>query len=104
MLHNQVSSLRRTLGRDWRLETRVRPDGKEIVIDSNRPGGLGMTDIWAFRRRHPRARWSQPINLGPAVNSPRAETRPSLLSDGTTLYFGSTRGASQDVFTSTRTP
>lgn len=80
----------------------VRPDGKEIVFDSNRPGGLGSTDVWAARRRHPWRAWSQPMNLGPAVNSPVAETRPSLSSDGTVLYFGSTRGESQDVFSSTR--
>jgi Tol biopolymer transport system component len=80
----------------------VRPDGKEIVFDSNRPGGLGLTDVWGAARRHPWAPWSQPVNLGPAVNSPAAETRPSLSSDGTILYLGSTRGASQDVFVSTR--
>jgi hypothetical protein len=81
----------------------VRPDGNEIVIDSNRPGGLGLTDVWGADRRHPSDPWSTPVNLGPAVNSPAAETRPSLSTDGTTLYFGSTRAASQDIFTSTRT-
>jgi hypothetical protein len=54
----------------------VRPDGKEIVFDSNRPGGVGLTDVWGATRRHPWAAWSQPVNLGPAVNSPAAETRP----------------------------
>jgi WD40 repeat protein len=82
----------------------VRRDGREIVFDSNRPGGLGLTDVWAASRRYPWGAWSQPGNLGPAINSPAAETRASLSTDGTTLYFGSTRGASQDVFTSTRTP
>jgi Tol biopolymer transport system component len=80
----------------------VRRDGLEIVFDSNRPGGLGLSDVWAATRPHAGAPWSQPVNLGPAVNSPAAETRPSLSSDGTILYFGSTRGASQDVFTSAR--
>jgi WD40-like Beta Propeller Repeat len=80
----------------------VSSDGREIVFDSNRPGGLGLTDVWAATRRHPWASWSQPLNLGPAVNSPAAETRASLSSDRSTLYFGSTRGPSQDVFTSTR--
>src|ERR671918_1741015 len=81
----------------------VRRDGLEIVFDSNRPGGVGAFDVWAATRDHERAAWSQPLNLGSAVNSPAAETRPSLSSDGTILYFGSTRGLSQDVFTSTRT-
>jgi WD40-like Beta Propeller Repeat len=81
----------------------VRRDGLEIVFDSNRPGGLGAFDVWEATRDHERASWSQPLNIGSAVNSPAAETRPSLSSDGTILYFGSTRGLSQDVFTSTRT-
>jgi Tol biopolymer transport system component len=78
----------------------VRSDGREIVFDSTRQGG--MPDIWAATRPHPWAPWSAPVNLGPTVNSPAAETRPSLSADGTTLYFGSTRGTSQDVFTSIR--
>jgi peptidoglycan-associated lipoprotein len=77
-------------------------DDREIVFDSNRPGGFGQLDVWTATRTHAWASWSQPVNLGPAVNSPAAETRPSLSSDGSILYFGSTRGASQDVFTSTR--
>ncbi len=78
----------------------VRSDGREIVFDSTRQGGL--SDIWAASRPHPWAPWSTPENLGVAVNSPAAETRPSLSEDGRILYFGSTRGPSQDVFTSTR--
>jgi WD40-like Beta Propeller Repeat len=81
----------------------VRSDGREIVFDSNRPGGVGVFDVWTATRRHRWTPWSQPVNLGPAVNSAAAETRPLLSSEGTILYFGSTRGASQDVFTSTRT-
>lgn len=80
----------------------VRRDGLEIVFDSNRPGGQGLFDIWSATRPDSRAPWSQPVNLGPALNSPAAETRPSLSTDGTILYFGSTRLASQDVFISTR--
>jgi Tol biopolymer transport system component len=80
----------------------VRRDGLEIVFDSNRPNGIGLFDVWSAARSHRSEPWGQPVNLGAAVNSPAAETRPSLSSDGTVLYFGSTRGASQDVFTSTR--
>jgi Tol biopolymer transport system component len=79
----------------------VRLDGREIVFDSTRQGG--PPDIWAATREQPWAPWSEPVNLGNAVNTPAfAETRPSLSADGTTLYFGSTRGTSQDVYTSTR--
>jgi WD40-like Beta Propeller Repeat len=50
----------------------VRPDGREIVFDSNRPGGLGLTDVWSASRNYPWGTWSQPVNLGKAVNSEAA--------------------------------
>jgi WD40 repeat protein len=74
----------------------------EIVFDSNRPVGGQAFDIWSATRPRARARWSAPVRLGPAVNSDASETRASLSRDGTTLYFGSTRGASQDVYVSRR--
>jgi phenylacetate-coenzyme A ligase PaaK-like adenylate-forming protein len=96
----------RTAGRAAELNTPfndarpyVRGD-REIVFDSDR--GTQGFDIWSatrLKRGHP---WSDPVNLGPAVNSAAAETRASLSRDGKTLYFGSTRGSSQDVFTSAR--
>jgi hypothetical protein len=83
----------------------VSADGKEIVFDAARPDALGSTDldVWSARRPHRRAPWSEPANLGDTVNSPAAETRPSLSTDRSVLYLGSTRGTSQDVFASTRT-
>jgi WD40 repeat protein len=35
--------------------------------------------------------WSEPVNLGPAINSPFLEESPMLSNDGLTLYFMSTR-------------
>ena len=35
--------------------------------------------------------WSQPVNLGPEVNSAFEDIAPHLSSDGLALYFGSTR-------------
>lgn len=70
----------------------VRRDGLELFMFSNRPGTLGMADIYAATRVSTSAPWSTPVNLGPNVNAQNgAETRPSLSWDGTTLYFGSTR-------------
>ncbi len=36
--------------------------------------------------------WSEPINIGPPVNSPYWESQPSFSSDGKTLYYSSNRG------------
>jgi hypothetical protein len=83
----------------------VRKDGREIVFDSNRPGGLGATDIYSANRSSVDEPWSAPANLGSGINTPAGESRASLSWDGATLVFGSTKpggeGAS-DIYFSTR--
>lgn len=83
----------------------VRKDGREIVFDSNRPGGLGATDIYAANRPSVDDLWSAPANLGSAINSAAGESRASLSWDGATLTFGSTRAGGEgsgDIYFSTR--
>jgi hypothetical protein len=79
----------------------VRRDGLEIFFYSDRPGADG-NDIYSASRASVFDDWSEPVNLGPAVNSGAAETRPSLSWDGRTLYFGSTRAGSSDIYVTTR--
>jgi Tol biopolymer transport system component len=69
----------------------VRKDGREIFFWSDRVGTLGAADIYSSTRKKHSNTWSTPQNLGPNVNSAAAETRPSLSSNGKTLYFGTTR-------------
>jgi Tol biopolymer transport system component len=71
----------------------VRKDGREIFFWSDRVGTLGAADIYSSTRKKHSNTWSTPQNLGPNVNSSAAETRPSLSSNGKTLYFGTTRDA-----------
>lgn len=82
----------------------VRRDGLELFFFSNRPGTIGMQDIYAASRAATSDPWSAPVNLGPNVNSVDAETRPSLSADGVTLYFGSTRPGegSTDIYVTSR--
>jgi hypothetical protein len=69
----------------------LRRDELEIFFFSTRPGGFGAQDLYSSTRSSVTEPWTTPVNLGPAVNSSAADTRPSLSWDGTTLYFGSTR-------------
>ena len=83
----------------------VSRDGLEIYFYSARtdlPNAQGGNDLYVATRTSTLNPWSTPINLGPAVNSSGSETRPSLAWDGTTLYFGSTRAGSSDIYVTTR--
>jgi len=85
----------------------VRRDGREIFFYSTRPGGAGGPDIWSATRERPSDVWSEPVNLGAAVNSPAGESRPSLSWDGRTLYFGSGRpggDGDSDIYRTMRNP
>lgn len=62
-------------------------DGKRLYFSSNREGGYGAHDIWMARIDEYGA-WSDPENLGPAINTAGAEQFPFETADGT-LYFAS---------------
>ncbi len=87
----------------------IRRDGLEILFPSNRSGSLlslspFATDIWVSTRPSTSDPWSQPVNLGPVVNSPFTDERPAMSFDGTALYFMSCRpvGNNCDLWVSTR--
>jgi hypothetical protein len=48
----------------------VSPDGLELYVSSGRPGNLGAGDIYVSKRATTQDPWGDPVNLGPAVNSP----------------------------------
>jgi outer membrane protein OmpA-like peptidoglycan-associated protein len=49
-------------------------DGVTLFFASDRPGGLGETDIWMTRRLDDSwLKWSEPKNVGVPVNSPEKE-------------------------------
>lgn len=67
----------------------VSPDGQRLYFSSIRPVGGVMPvdlDLWMVERG-PHG-WSEPVHLGPEVNSPADELYASASADGT-LYFAS---------------
>ena len=58
---------------------------------SNRPGGVGSTDLWVATRDTLGQVWSTPVNLGATVNSASTDFHPAMSSDGRELYFASER-------------
>jgi outer membrane protein OmpA-like peptidoglycan-associated protein/tetratricopeptide (TPR) repeat protein len=99
----QVGSLGVPLNSDyWESQAAVSCDGSRLFFASNRPGGMGGTDIYVTERS-PSGSWTVPVNLGAPVNTPQDEEAPFISNDGQTLYFSSTGHlgfGEQDIFMS----
>ena len=68
----------------------VSPDGMTIIITCcSRRDSYGSCDLYSSHKLG--NNWSEPINLGPEVNTTAWESQPCLAADGRTLYFVSTR-------------
>lgn len=72
----------------WESQPAISPDGNTLYFVSNRPGGIGGYDIWKSNLNG-EGTWSNPVNLGPEINTPYDEHTPFLHADGKTLYFSS---------------
>ncbi|MEN0004933.1 MAG: OmpA family protein [Bacteroidota bacterium] len=86
----------------WESQACTSCDGSTLFFASNRPGGMGGTDIW-YSNRLDDGVWSEPVNLGPKINTPMDEEAPFITNDGRTLYFSSTGHlgmGEQDIFVS----
>lgn len=62
------------------LAPALSPDGHYLFFTSNRPGGLGLNDIWVSWRAdvHDDFAWEAPVNLGPPVNGPTFDAGPGF--------------------------
>ena len=65
----------------------ISPDGLELYIGSNRPGGSGESDLWVSTRATTEDAWGIPVNLGPTVNAVSDDVFANISSDGLTLFF-----------------
>ncbi len=86
----------------WESQAAISCDGSMLFFASNRPEGQGGTDIWTSNKL-PGGEWSNPVNLGPQINTPLDEEAPFISNDGTALYFSSTGHlgiGDQDIFVS----
>ncbi len=88
----------------WETHCSVTPDGQQMYFVSNRPGGFGGRDIYRLVKL-PNGSWSEPINVGPTVNTANDEDSPFIAVDNKTLYFSSNGVKSMgdfDIFVSVR--
>jgi hypothetical protein len=76
------SAQRDTLG--W-----ISPEGDMMLLAYDARGGSGSDDLFVAWKRE--GAWTEPVNLGPGVNSPQSDFAPRLSADRATLLFSSTR-------------
>ena len=77
------------------------PDGKTLYFASYGHMGYGSADMFVSQRLDESwTRWSEPRNLGPALNGPGFNAFLSLSPDGKTAYFASsaTPNATKDIW------
>lgn len=64
----------------------VSVENDQLYFTSDRPGGQGGMDLYMSVKEN--GSWSEPINLGPSINTSEDEVFPFIHADGT-LYFSS---------------
>ena len=62
------------------------PDGLNLYMASNRPGGIGGLDIWVSTRQNRSDPWGAPVNLPEPVNSVSDDFCPTPLHGGGLLF------------------
>ena len=61
-----------------------------LLAITRRPDSLGDIDLYVSHKQ-PNGKWSEPVNLGPEINSPARELSPKLTPDGKYLVWMSCR-------------
>jgi outer membrane protein OmpA-like peptidoglycan-associated protein len=68
-------------------EFHLAADGKTIIMTIERDDSYGGKDLYVSFLQG--GTWTEPLNLGPTVNSAGTEMSPFLAADGKTIYFSS---------------
>jgi outer membrane protein OmpA-like peptidoglycan-associated protein len=72
----------------WESAPSLSPDKRDLYFTSNRLGGFGGSDLYVSHLQ-PNGHWSNPENLGPAINTAGDEGSPFIHADNHSLYFTS---------------
>lgn len=98
--YSQPVNMGSGLNTTWRESTPVLShDLKRIYFTSDRPGGMGGSDIYcAEKKDFTFTSWTTPVRLNPPVNSPFDDSHPHIGQDGDIFYFTSNRDGTSDIF------
>jgi hypothetical protein len=75
----------------------IAPDESYLIFCSTKPGGLGGDDFYvSFRDRN--NQWTDALNMGDLINSPRSDNRPYVTNDGRYFFYSSSRRGNRDIY------
>jgi outer membrane protein OmpA-like peptidoglycan-associated protein len=86
------------------LDASLSADSRTMLLSVLRPGSIGYNDLYVSFLLE-KGTWSEPISLGPTINTIFNEAGPFLAADNKTLYFSSLGYpgyGNQDIFMSKR--
>jgi outer membrane protein OmpA-like peptidoglycan-associated protein len=84
------------LNRSTEFSGMINEEGNVFVFSADSYGTKGVEDIYVSLKKG--NQWSEPMSLGPQINSPLQEFTPSLSADGKLLYFSSNGRKGQGGF------
>jgi hypothetical protein len=65
----------------------ISPDGLVLMWSTDRPDGYGWNDTWMASRATRKDSWSEPVNLGPMLNTENLEANAVISADSLVLFF-----------------
>ncbi len=91
--------------RNWETFGSLSRNGDTLYFSSNKEGGYGGFDLY-YTTKKATGEWSQPLNLGPEINTSFDESAPFVTESGNKLFFsskGHTTMGGFDIFYSDKT-
>ncbi len=96
--YSEVENLGPTINTEYfEHDPFIAPDENYLIWCSNRPGSLGMNDLYVSYRRE-NGTWTAPQNMGEGINSDADDTRPYVTPDGKYFFFNSDRAGNRDIY------
>jgi len=75
----------------------IDPDEDYLIFVSDRPGGFGGNDLY-ISFQNPDGSWTEPRNMGEAINSDAGDTIPYVSPDGEYFFFITRRAGDQGYY------
>lgn len=84
-----------TEGRDQ--DPFIAPDESYLIICQEKPEGFGKYDLYITFMKEDGS-WTEPVNMGPDINTAEYDFRPYVTPDGKYLFFTSTGESSGNIY------